>query len=49
MASQPTRPDILKDQHVVPDTGELSFTDALRLRTDHMLDACTRYGECVKA
>src|ERR1700727_2103784 len=41
--------DIPKDQHVMPDTGELSFTDALRMRTDHMLDACTRCGECVKA
>jgi len=33
----------------MPDTGELSFIDALRLRTDHMLDACTRCGNCVKA
>lgn len=31
------------------DTGELSFTDALRMRTDHMLAACTRCGDCVKA
>jgi heterodisulfide reductase subunit D len=49
MISQPTLPGILKDQRVMPDTGELSFTDALRLRTDHMLDACTRCGKCVKA
>jgi heterodisulfide reductase subunit D len=28
---------------------DLSFTDAMRLRVDHILDACTRCGKCVEA
>src|SRR5579864_9726108 len=27
----------------------ISFLDALRGRTDHILDACTRCGKCVEA
>src|SRR5436305_108493 len=29
--------------------GGISFLDALRGRTDHILDACTRCGKCVEA
>ncbi|MBS0164423.1 MAG: (Fe-S)-binding protein [Nitrospira sp.] len=33
----------------MPDSTALSFVDALRLRADATLDACTRCGNCVKA
>jgi len=28
---------------------ELSFTDAMRQRVDHIVDACTQCGKCVEA
>ncbi len=31
------------------DSGPLSFADALQGRIDHILDACTRCGDCVRA
>jgi Fe-S oxidoreductase len=33
----------------MPDSSTLSFVDALRLRVDDTLDACTRCGKCVTA
>ncbi|MGE0223162.1 MAG: 4Fe-4S dicluster domain-containing protein, partial [Acetobacteraceae bacterium] len=33
----------------MPDSGTLSFADAMRAQVDHMLDACTRCGDCVRA
>jgi heterodisulfide reductase subunit D len=33
----------------MPDSGALSFADALQGRVDHILDACTRCGKCVEA
>jgi Fe-S oxidoreductase len=33
----------------MPDSGTLSFADAMRVRTNHILDACTRCGKCVEA
>ncbi|MFL5282207.1 MAG: (Fe-S)-binding protein [Rhodopila sp.] len=33
----------------MPDSTTLSFVDALRLRVDATLDACTRCGKCVQA
>jgi heterodisulfide reductase subunit D len=33
----------------MPDSSTLSFVDALRLRVDDTLDACTRCGKCVSA
>jgi heterodisulfide reductase subunit D len=33
----------------MPDSTTLSFVDALRLRVDATLDACTRCGKCVNA
>ncbi len=34
---------------MMPDSGTLSFTDAMQGRVDHILDACTRCGKCVEA
>src|SRR4051794_9143221 len=33
----------------MPDSGSMSFADALQGRVDHILDACTRCGKCVEA
>ncbi len=33
----------------MPDSGQLSFVDALRAQVDDILDACTKCGACVQA